>query len=271
MGVRKKFAQTSTPGNVFVPHRERRGTDLPPDKIYSEDLRDKAIKENGIGRPTQERYSEGANNPHLGLKNRPPVITPNNHPGQSQMVKVALSDILPYKEVKDEATLRREKLVNELNEGFDKAVNRYDKFIINPQKEIIMNAMIDSEVEGKEVDAADVLNKLNQFGEDMSNEAAEAYLHYNNDKAEAIAYERIVRRKRELAQYGHYLPEEETDILDPGKQSSVSVTNTNQDKASSISIEELLSDDTPVINTPKVEKQQKQEPDSYAIDPSMLL
>ena len=49
--------------------------------------------------------------------------------------------------------------------------------------------------------------------------------------------------------------------------------DTKVTEANSISIEDLLSDDTPTtINTTnKVETQQKQEPDSYAIDPSMML
>jgi len=272
LGVRKKFTKTSTPGNVFIPHKERRGTDIDPKKIFSPDLKEKAISENGIGRNTIERYSEGANNPHLGLTKAPPIMTPLNHKGPAQMVKVELSEILPYQEVKDEATLRREKLVNELNEGFDKAINRYDKFIINPQKEIVMNAVIDSQIDNKAINAADVLVKLNEFGQKMSDESAEAYLHYNPDRGAALAAERSIRRKRELATYGHYLPEEDHDILDPGKQDSISM-DTKVTEANSISIEDLLSDDTPTtINTTnKVETQQKQEPDSYAIDPSMLL
>jgi len=279
VGVRKKF-KMSSPGNVFVPHKERRGTDIDPEKLFSDDLRQQAISENGVGKFVGERYGDDNNSQseHKGLTNPAPIITPANHRGPSNMVKVNLADILPYKEVKDEATLRREKLVDELNEGFDKAINRYEALIIRPQKEIVMEAVIDSQMENNNVNAAEVLEKLNAFGENMANEAVATTESYDPYRGQYIAGQRTLRRKKELAQYGHYLPEgEKEDILDPGKQKDFDNTMI-EDKAikGSISIDDLLSDNTPTVKRnepivrPKTE-QRKEEPDSIAIDPSMLL
>lgn len=232
-----KTIKAGNPGNVFIPKNIREVEKAKEDRIRMEN-----------GKPPLRRVNTNQ------------VVVPQRGKVE-RLVSVDIKDILPYEEEEPEALKRQKKLAEEVDTGFNKALNRWEKAIIAPQKEIIANTILDSQVNNETISAGDLLEKLNKFGEDMSNKEIKIGNQYNKFKAESIANERSRKRKMELKEYGHYLEEDDPDFMNgdrmPWENEENSITGKNTSKVATMSIEDFLEDSTPSVknNNPESKTQ----------------
>lgn len=222
-----KTIKAGNSGNVFIPKNIREVEKAKEDKIRMEN-----------GKPPLRRVNTNQ------------VVVPQKGRAE-RLVSVDIKDILPYEEEEPEALRRQKKLAEEVDSGFSKALNRWEKTIITPQKEIIANTILDSQVNNENISAGDLLEKLNKFGEDMSNKEIKIGNKYNKFKAESIANERSRKRRMELKEYGHYLEEDDPDFMNgdrmPWENEENSITGDQSSKIATMSIEDFLEDSTPSV------------------------
>ena len=136
-------------------------------------------------------------------------VNPRFRPRSQNMQKVSINDIVPgagdrmsLKKLKDQES------AHELNTGMKKAMNRFVKQLIEPQRDIIMNAIIDRKLndENATVNAYEVLTDVTRYNERISDAMAKGADGFNLMRAQADLADTITKQ-RQIVENGGEIPD----------------------------------------------------------------
>jgi len=181
----------------------------------------------------------------------------------SKMISVKPEDILPMKKRETPLESQQRKFKESMDSEMSRAITRYDKFLIQPQKEIFRNAIYESD-DGS-IDVGDVLDKIDKLYGNVTDLRARI-----GEKFDVAASIDGVRTLEEFYIEGASLDDfTELEIL---KREGLYDEHKTRSKYADMDVESLVWDEeeeeAPKPVQPQVTKDKEE--DTYAIDPSLL-
>lgn len=130
-------------------------------------------------------------------------INPRFRPRSANARTVSISEIIPGAGKKvNLREMKNKQTAAELNTGVKRAMKRFVNQLIEPQKEVMINAMIDSQINNEKLTAYDLASKIASYNNRITNAMAKGADGFNMVRAQADLADALARKQQIIANGG---------------------------------------------------------------------